>query len=34
MVVYSLGDVCPYGIMGIRLHSGDLQEIELLSARV
>ena len=26
MVVNSLGDVCSYGITGIRLLSGDLQE--------
>ena len=34
MVVYSLGDVCSYGIMGIRLLSGDLREMELLLTRV
>ena len=33
-MVYSLWDVCSYGIMGIRLLSVDLQEMELLPARV
>ena len=34
MVVFSLGDVCCYGIMGIILLSSDLEEIILLPARV
>ena len=34
MVVYSLLDVCSYGIMGIGLLSGDLEEMVFLPARI
>ena len=34
MVVYLLGDVCSYDIMGIRLLSGDLQEKELFLVHI
>ena len=34
MVVYSLGNVCSYGIMGIRLLSGELEEMALLPVNV
>ena len=34
MVEYSLRAWCSYGIMGIRLLSGNLQEMELLPVHV